>query len=87
MSEAEGNGSGAGIFRRWIDRAFIAAVGIAIALIGFVYTGLAGSDDRMDSDQRVHAERIRAVEQSASEVLRRLDRIESKVDMIGEKQK
>ena len=87
MSEAEGNGSGAGIFRRWIDRAFVAAVGIAIALVGFVYTGLAGSVDRMDSDQRVHAERIRAVEQSASEVLRRLDRIESKVDMIGEKQK
>ena len=87
MSEAEGNGSGAGIFRRWIDRAFVAAVGIAIALVGFVYTGMAQNVNRLDEDLRVHAERIRAVEQANDEVLRRLDRIESKVDMIGEKQK
>lgn len=87
MSESEPNGNGNGLARRWLDRAFIGIVALSISLAGFIWMTLSGSVSALEVEQKIHTQRITVTEQVGKEVLRRLERIEDKVDSIAEKHK
>jgi hypothetical protein len=71
--------------RRWIDKAFVAALGIIAALITLVWSGVRLQIAQIEEGAQTQSERVIRCEQHQVDMDSRLERMEGKIDKILER--